>query len=553
MRASSWEKRRSTRTNWAASRATTAARWRRLHLDYVQRLGVRGRTPDGFNARNQAHGAPGNLLDLYAAADIPETESFGMTPLPIVRDCAPRPIDVNPRPGSAVENLIGRFASSAAHVSGRPLASSETLTWLRENFRESPAAAKPQIDRLFAAGINHIFYHGASYSPADAAWPGWFFYASTQLNPNNPLWRDFGAMNAYVARVQSVLQAGRPDNDVLIYWPFDDLVDDPRGLMRQLRRAREQMAHRIVGRRAWPSKLLHAGYGFDFISDAQIAQLRVEGGALVAPGGRYRALRDSAPRVACRSRHWRELSALAGRRSSSFEAAAARMFRASGSSKHAARAIRESCWRTCIGPIAVVRPNVSAALRELGILREPASRVPGCAHLRRARDDGHDYFFVNLGASAFDGWLQLGTPAAAALIMDPLTGRTGTRRATRRGAGQAARLSAAAPAASPRILRTYRTKPQQRGLPAWHYTARARRGTWRWRASGRWNSCKGGPMLPAPARAWQLGPAQLDRAGRSGARERSRARRVIASSSMRRRNAPMPGCSTWATCARPRA
>ena len=128
---------------------------------------------------------------------------------------------------------IGRFASSAAHVMGRPLASSETLTWLRENFRESPAAAKPQLDRLFAAGINHIFYHGTVYSPADAEWPGWFFYASTQLTPDNPLWDDFGAMHAYVARVQSVLQAGAPDNDILLYWPFDDVVDHGTGLMEQ--------------------------------------------------------------------------------------------------------------------------------------------------------------------------------------------------------------------------------------------------------------------------------------------------------------------------------
>ena len=31
----------------------------------------------GFITRYQAHGSPGNLLDLYEAADIPETESFG--------------------------------------------------------------------------------------------------------------------------------------------------------------------------------------------------------------------------------------------------------------------------------------------------------------------------------------------------------------------------------------------------------------------------------------------------------------------------------------------
>ncbi|HET9475584.1 MAG TPA: glycosyl hydrolase, partial [Steroidobacteraceae bacterium] len=42
----------------------------RLHLDYVNRW-VAWSHARGFVARNQAHGAPGNLLDLYAAADIP--------------------------------------------------------------------------------------------------------------------------------------------------------------------------------------------------------------------------------------------------------------------------------------------------------------------------------------------------------------------------------------------------------------------------------------------------------------------------------------------------
>ena len=31
----------------------------------------------GAMSRNQAHGSPGNVLDLHAAADIPETEAFG--------------------------------------------------------------------------------------------------------------------------------------------------------------------------------------------------------------------------------------------------------------------------------------------------------------------------------------------------------------------------------------------------------------------------------------------------------------------------------------------
>jgi hypothetical protein len=104
---------------------------------------------EGFKARNQAHGAPGNLLDLYGAADIPETESFGLTELPIVglRGDAVG-VSIDPDPPSVT---IGRFASSAAHVMGKTLISSETLTWLRENFRESPcrreAAARPVVRR----------------------------------------------------------------------------------------------------------------------------------------------------------------------------------------------------------------------------------------------------------------------------------------------------------------------------------------------------------------------------------------------------------------------
>src|ERR1043165_814925 len=58
----------------------------------------------GFITRNEAHGSPGNWLDLYAAADIPETEMFYK--------------DRN--------KLISKFASSAAHVTGKPLVGAET-------------------------------------------------------------------------------------------------------------------------------------------------------------------------------------------------------------------------------------------------------------------------------------------------------------------------------------------------------------------------------------------------------------------------------------------
>jgi hypothetical protein len=47
-----------------------------LHLAAMQRW-TRWANERGMVTRNQAHGSPSNILDVYAAADIPETEMFG--------------------------------------------------------------------------------------------------------------------------------------------------------------------------------------------------------------------------------------------------------------------------------------------------------------------------------------------------------------------------------------------------------------------------------------------------------------------------------------------
>ncbi|HEV7605855.1 MAG TPA: glycosyl hydrolase [Steroidobacteraceae bacterium] len=461
----------------------------KLHLDYLQTW-IDWSHAHGFRARNQAHGAPGNLLDLYAAADIPETESFGATPLPIVglhADAAGVSADADPP-----LNLIGRMASSAAHVAGHPLASSETLTWLRENFRESPSAAKPQIDRLFAAGINHIFYHGTVYSPADVTWPGWFFYAATQLNPNNPLWEDLGAMHAYVGRVQSVLQAGRPDNDILLYWPFDDLADDEHGLMRQLgMHENAWLVDSSMGRMAL--RLIEAGYSFDFVSDAQLKALRVERGAVVAPGGRYKLIMIPAVRRMS-VETLAKLLALE-------EAGACLRFESlpvdvPGYGRLTERRAELKTLLAKHPPRGYVT-NIDVQLQKLGLRQEPASAA-GLTFIRRAREDGFDYFFANLGAAKFDGWLQLATPAAAAMLFDPLTGRTGVA-ASGRGPGGNARVYLQLASGESAIVRTLKVAPGMRGLAPWRYVRSNAAGV---EIPGEWQLefIKGGPALPANAR-----------------------------------------------------
>ena len=178
----------------------------------------------GCLARNQAHGSPGNLLDLYAACDIPETEIFGPSRFKI------RGLRTDPDfKGAPPDPLMLKFASSAAHTRGRRLVSSETCTWLGEHFKVALSQVKPEIDQLLTSGINHIFYHGIAYSPCEAPWPGWLFYASTNFAPSNPFWTDFPELNAYVARCQSILQTGEPANDVLLYFPVNDIWHNPEG------------------------------------------------------------------------------------------------------------------------------------------------------------------------------------------------------------------------------------------------------------------------------------------------------------------------------------
>jgi hypothetical protein len=151
----------------------------------------------GFLTRYQAHGSPGNLLDLYALADVPETEMFGHGgPDPLVSR-------FDQYMGKADrDTLVSKFASSAAHVAGRRLVASETGTWMAEHFHETLEEMKCLVDRLLVSGINHVFYHGCVYSPDDVPWPGWLFYASTQMNPRNPLWREAAALNGYIARAR---------------------------------------------------------------------------------------------------------------------------------------------------------------------------------------------------------------------------------------------------------------------------------------------------------------------------------------------------------------
>ena len=204
---------------------------------------------NGYITRNEAHGAPSNWLDFYALADIPQTEMFAKGDRDI---------------------LVSKFAASAAHAKGTKLVSAESCTWIDEHFCERPAEIKAFLDRLFLSGVNHVFYHGCCYSPVDAVWPGWCFYASLEMNPRNPIWREMGALNAYVTRCQSLFQTWTPDNDLAVLWDPKSFRDKHKGKVENMN---------IHNRSGWfygepigkvAKELYEAGFSFDYVSPRMV-------------------------------------------------------------------------------------------------------------------------------------------------------------------------------------------------------------------------------------------------------------------------------------------
>ncbi len=217
----------------------------------------------GKMLRNQSHGSPANTLDLYSVVDIPETEGTDI--------------------------LRFKFATSAANVMGKQLVSSESATWLNEHFLSSWGDVKKAIDLYFLGGVNHIFYHGTEYSPKEAKWPGWLFYAAVHFQPTNPQWKDFHVLNEYITRTQSFLQKGKPDNDVLLYYPIVDRYSEPGNALLQhfdgMERNFEKTEFEHVSK--W---MVEKGYSFDFFSERQLQRFTNRGNNIISSGNAYRTI-----------------------------------------------------------------------------------------------------------------------------------------------------------------------------------------------------------------------------------------------------------------------
>ena len=342
----------------------------------------------GVLVRNQAHGSPANLLDLYAAVDIPEIEGFGLSEFGIkgLR------LDAGMTRKNFSDISMLKYASSAAHVMGKPFTSSETFTWLTEHFRTSLSQMKPDLDLMFTCGVNHVFFHGTCYSPKDNPWPGWKFYASIDMSPTNSIWRDAPYMMQYIERCQSFLQMGQPDNDFLVYLPVRDMWRKrlPRKdgkpwnlgedlLMQFDIHSMDEKAPEFIRSILTIDSL---GYDCDYISDRQLAKVRIENGLLMTEGGtRYKALIIPTGTTV------------------------------------------DDRLKALITPLSsyiIYGEDVAAMARYAKA--EPMRTDLKLRTIRRTNSDGHHYFITNLTPSDVCQETTLAVPCQSATWYDPMTG-----------------------------------------------------------------------------------------------------------------------------------
>ena len=239
---------------------------------------------NGALSRNQAHGFPGNILDIYANVDIPEPESFGINhvAVPGMKYYTTDTKNVPP------DRVMMKFASSASNAMGKPFTSCETFTWLGEHFKVPLSHTKPEVEKVFLSGVNHVFFHGITYSPEKAGWPGWLFYASTNFAPSNSFWPHLIGLTEYITRCQSILQAGTADSEVLLYWPYADVRHyasaDKLDMMLSIHSIPEWLIPTPFYKNAM--KLMDGGYSVDFASDLLLSRSEVKNGLLkVSPAG----------------------------------------------------------------------------------------------------------------------------------------------------------------------------------------------------------------------------------------------------------------------------
>ncbi|HLP74407.1 MAG TPA: glycosyl hydrolase, partial [Bacteroidales bacterium] len=278
--------------------------------------------------------------------------------------------------------------------------------------------------------------------------------------PANSFWNDFPALNSYIARVQSFMQQGRSDNDILLYFPvFDRYADPGRGMLEHFDAISPAFRGSPFAKAA--DTLPKMGYAYDYVSDLQISKsaveknlIKTEGNTystLLLPGCKYLPLEtfekilkmaeegaiillyESLPENVSGFADYLKKNEVFNR------------LKASLAFKTAAEHVMKAGYGK--GKI-LMGDNIGELLSFAGIRRE-AMADKGIMFNRRKLPDGTVYFIKNISQNTFQGWLPASelpassdklpasSDAGYAAVYNPSTGRSGSTPARKTDNGSA--------------------------------------------------------------------------------------------------------------------
>ncbi len=206
----------------------------------------------GVPFRIQSYGTPPAMISSYRHADQFEGEGWGWTDL-----------------------TQTRWASSAAHLYGRDIVSSEIWTWVHSpSFRATPLDLKGEAHEHLLAGINQFVGHGWPYSPRNLPGLGQFFYASGALDDRNPWWPAMAPLAGYLTRLCWLMRQGTPVSDVLVYGSDEDVLarmgTAVGGSLDPWREARKVVGDDVI------RAIRQGGWDFDLVDDSALSVLSAD-------------------------------------------------------------------------------------------------------------------------------------------------------------------------------------------------------------------------------------------------------------------------------------
>jgi hypothetical protein len=228
------------------------------------------------------------------------------------------------------------------------------------------------------------------------------------------------AFTKYIERCQSFLQWGEPDNDLLVYLPYYDMIyEQPDRLalfdIHSMERRAPKFIHTI-------QSIIRNSYDVDYISDKYLAKTAMKGGSLTTTGkNKYAGI--IVPDVRFMPLETlKQLIKLADK-------GATVVFTGSlpKSVPGYLNEAEQEQFERIIGNAKKMKNIIVANTTEEGLAHfnarpEHMRKTHGLSCIRRSNPDGYHYFISNLQGKDVDAWVAIGTEASEAAFYNPMNG-----------------------------------------------------------------------------------------------------------------------------------